>query len=40
LSESQPRFAQHRPAEFIDARLLTELDKNGYIDRLYGGRPK
>src|SRR5690242_7960817 len=40
LSESQPRFAQHRPAEFIDARLLTELDKNGYIDRLYGGQAK
>ena len=37
LTESQPRFAQHRPAEFIDARLLSEIDKSGYIDRLYGG---
>jgi NitT/TauT family transport system substrate-binding protein len=37
LAESQPRFAQRRPAEFIDARLLTEIDKSGYIDRLYGG---
>jgi len=36
LSETQPRFAQHRPSEFIDSRLLTELDKSGYIDRLYG----
>ena len=35
LSETQPRFAQHRPSEFIDSRLLTELDKSGYIDRLY-----
>jgi NitT/TauT family transport system substrate-binding protein len=35
LAESQPRFAQHRPGEFIDARLLTEIDKSGYIDRLY-----
>jgi hypothetical protein len=37
LTESQPRFAQHRPREFIDARLLSEIDKSGYIDRLYGG---
>jgi NitT/TauT family transport system substrate-binding protein len=40
LSESQPRFAQYRPAEFVDARLLTEIDKNGYIDRLYGGQAR
>ncbi len=40
LTESQPRFAQHRPAEFIDARLLTEIDKSGYVDRLYGGQTK
>ena len=38
LTEGQPRFAQHRPGEFIDARLLNEIDKSGYIDRLYGGR--
>ena len=35
LSETQPRFAQYRPSEFIDSRLLAELDKSGYIDRLY-----
>jgi len=29
-----------RPAEFIDARLLNEIDKSGYIDRLYGGSIK
>ena len=40
LAEAQPRFAQHRPAEFIDARILTELDKDGYIDKLYGGQAK
>jgi ABC-type nitrate/sulfonate/bicarbonate transport system substrate-binding protein len=40
LAEAQPRFAQHRPAEFIDARILTELDKGGYIDKLYGGQAK
>ena len=40
LAEGQPRFAQSKPAEFIDARLLTELDKTGYIDKLYGGQVK
>jgi ABC-type nitrate/sulfonate/bicarbonate transport system substrate-binding protein len=38
LAEGQAKFAQHRPAEFIDARLLTEIDKSGYIDRLYAGQ--
>ena len=37
LTEGQPRFAQYRPGEFIDARLLNEIDKSGYIDRLYSG---
>jgi NitT/TauT family transport system substrate-binding protein len=36
LCETQPRFAQYRPSEFIDSRLLADLDKSGYIDRLYG----
>jgi NitT/TauT family transport system substrate-binding protein len=40
LAEGQPRFAQYKPAEFIDARLLSEIDKSGYIDKLYGGQPK
>ena len=40
LAEGQPRFAQHKPAEFIDARLLAEMDKSGYIDKLYGGQAK
>lgn len=35
LVESQPKFAQYKPAEFIDARLLTEIDKSGFIDKLY-----
>jgi NitT/TauT family transport system substrate-binding protein len=35
LAESQPKFAQHRPNEFIDSRLLSEIDKSAYIDRLY-----
>jgi ABC-type nitrate/sulfonate/bicarbonate transport system substrate-binding protein len=36
LAEGQAKFSQHRPSEFIDARLLLEIDKSGYIDRLYG----
>ena len=40
LAEGQPRFAQSKPAEYIDARLLAELDKSGYIDKLYGGPTK
>jgi len=40
LAEVQPRFAQSKPAEYIDARLLAELDKSGYIDKLYGGPTK
>lgn len=40
LAEGQPRFAQYKPAEFIDARVLSEIDKSGYIDKLYGGQTK
>jgi ABC-type nitrate/sulfonate/bicarbonate transport system substrate-binding protein len=40
LAEGQPKYAQYKPAEFIDARTLTEIDKSGYIDRLYGGQSK
>jgi NitT/TauT family transport system substrate-binding protein len=40
LAESQPKFAQYKPAEFIDARLLTEIDKSGYIDKLYGAQAR
>ncbi len=40
LTESQAKFSQYKPAEFIDARLLTEIDKSGYIDKLYGGQAR
>ncbi len=36
LVERDPRLAQHKPAEFIDSAPLAELDRSGYIDRLYG----
>ncbi len=38
LSETDRRYAQHKPAEFIDSGPLSELDHSGYIDRLYAGR--
>jgi NitT/TauT family transport system substrate-binding protein len=38
LAESDKRYAQRSPAEFIDSRPLTEIDRSGYIDRLYAGR--
>jgi ABC-type nitrate/sulfonate/bicarbonate transport system substrate-binding protein len=40
LAEGQPRFAQHKPAEFIDARVLTDIDRSGYIDKLYASQGK
>jgi ABC-type nitrate/sulfonate/bicarbonate transport system substrate-binding protein len=29
-------MVRHKPEDFIDASFVTELDKNGYIDSLYG----
>ena len=38
LAERDPRVAQRKPAEFIESGPLAELDKSGFIDRLYGGQ--
>jgi NitT/TauT family transport system substrate-binding protein len=35
LAESDPKYAQYKPADFIEAGPLIELDKSGFIDRLY-----
>jgi hypothetical protein len=35
LAEGDPRYAKHKPGEFIESGPLAELDKSGYIDRLY-----
>jgi ABC-type nitrate/sulfonate/bicarbonate transport system substrate-binding protein len=40
LAEVQPKYGQYKPAEFIDARPLSEIDKSGYIDKLYGGQAR
>ena len=38
LAEREPRYAQHRAAEFIDSGPLSEIDRSGFIDRLYSGQ--
>lgn len=38
LQEVNPRFGQHKPAEFIESGPLAEIDKSGFIDRLYAAR--
>jgi ABC-type nitrate/sulfonate/bicarbonate transport system substrate-binding protein len=40
LAEGDPKFGKYKPADFIDSGPLTELDRSGYIDRLYGGQAK
>jgi len=35
LAERESKYAKHKPAEFIESGPLAELDKSGYIDRLY-----
>ncbi|HEY7321172.1 MAG TPA: ABC transporter substrate-binding protein [Candidatus Binatia bacterium] len=38
LAEADPKYAKAKPADFIDSGPLTELDRSGYIDRLYAGQ--
>ena len=38
LAERDTRFAPRKPAEFIDSGPLSELDRSGFIDRLYAGQ--
>jgi NitT/TauT family transport system substrate-binding protein len=37
LAEGDPKFAKTKPAEFIESGPLAELDRSGYLDRLYAG---
>ena len=36
LAEGDSKFAKAKPADFIESGPLAELDRSGYIDRLYG----
>jgi ABC-type nitrate/sulfonate/bicarbonate transport system substrate-binding protein len=38
LAERDARFAQRKPAEFIEPGPLSELDRSGFIERLYAGQ--
>ncbi len=40
LAESDPKYAKFKPGEFIEPGPLAELDKSGYIDRLYAAPGK
>jgi ABC-type nitrate/sulfonate/bicarbonate transport system substrate-binding protein len=37
LAEGDPKYGKTKPADFIESGPLTELDRSGYIDRLYAG---
>jgi hypothetical protein len=34
LEKSQPKALTTKPEDFIDSRLVRDLDKSGFIDRL------
>src|SRR5215831_14067822 len=38
LAERDPHFAPRKPAQFIESGPLSELDRSGFIDRLYAGQ--
>jgi ABC-type nitrate/sulfonate/bicarbonate transport system substrate-binding protein len=38
LAETDAKFAQYKPADFIEAGPIAELDKSGFIDRLYASQ--
>ena len=38
LAEGDPKYAKAKPADFIESGPLIELDRSGYIDRLYAGQ--
>ena len=35
IAESDPKAKSAKPEQFVDTRLLSELDRSGFIDRLY-----
>ena len=34
----RPEIRNHKPEEFVDASFVAELDKSGFIKRLYEGK--
>ena len=35
IAESDPKAKTAKPEQFVDTRILSELDKSGFIDALY-----
>ena len=33
--ETKPEIRSHKPEEFVDASFISELDRSGFIKRLY-----
>ena len=40
LAEGDAKFAKYKPGDFIDSGPLSEIDKSGYIDKLYASQRK
>jgi hypothetical protein len=35
VAQTRPDIRNHKPEEFVDASFISELDKSGFIKRLY-----
>ena len=38
VAQTRPDIRSHKPEEFVDASFITELDKSGFIKKLYEGK--
>jgi hypothetical protein len=38
VAQRRPDILNHKPDEFMDPSFIAELDKSGFIKRLYEGR--
>lgn len=38
VAQTRPDIRNHKPEEFVDASFIAELDKSGFIKKLYEGR--
>ena len=37
VAQTRPNMRNHKPEEFVDASFISELDKSGFIKKLYEG---
>jgi NitT/TauT family transport system substrate-binding protein len=38
VAQTRPDIRNHKPEEFVDASFIAELDKSGFIKKLYEGK--